>query len=69
MASMRLRVFWTVEVLQAPVVVVVCTMPDLLLRQDLDADGLESGVQPGGDAAVGDHQRPLPPRFSRSWLA
>jgi len=26
-------VFWTVEVLQALVVVVVCTMPDLLLRQ------------------------------------
>jgi len=27
------QVFWTVEVVQALVVVVICTMPDLLLRQ------------------------------------
>ena len=31
--QMSVHVFWTIELIQAFVVVVVCTMPDLLLRQ------------------------------------
>ena len=31
--QMSVDVFWTIELIQAFVVVVVCTMPDLLLRQ------------------------------------